>query len=172
MSKKLYEGSIAPKERINIKYVPATGDEQAEVELPLNILVVGDIKGGKDDSAIEEREAISINKHNFDSVMETAGLQLNFSVKNRLQDNAEEELPISLNINALNEFSPDNIARQVPELKKLLELREALVALKGPLGNIPSFRASLQKLLADGEMRAQLLKELDITLEEDNASQE
>lgn len=168
MSKNIFDGSIAPKERINIKYVPATGDEHAEVELPLNILVVGDIKGGKEDSAIEEREAISINKHNFDSVMETAGLQLNFSVKNRLQDNVEEELPISLNINALKDFSPDNVARQVPEMKKLLELREALVALKGPLGNIPSFRASLQKLLTDGEMRAQLLKELDIALEEEN----
>ncbi|MCK7428739.1 type VI secretion system contractile sheath small subunit [Enterobacter chengduensis] len=172
MSKKLYEGSIAPKERINIKYVPATGDEQAEVELPLNILVVGDLKGGKEDSAIEEREAISINKHNFDSVMQTAGLQLNFSVKNRLQENAEEALPIRLNINALKEFSPDNVARQVPELKKLLDLREALVALKGPLGNIPSFRASLQKLLTDGEMRAQLLKELGIAREEDSAIKE
>lgn len=59
MGNKLYEGSIAPKERINIKYVPATGDEQAEVELPLNILVVGDFNGGNEDSAIEEREAIS-----------------------------------------------------------------------------------------------------------------
>lgn len=164
MSKNIYEGSIAPKERINIKYVPATGDEQAEVELPLNILVVGDIKGGKEDSTLEEREAISINKHNFDSVMETAGLQLNFSVKNKLQDGVDDELPISLNIHALKEFSPDNVARQIPEMKKLLELREALVALKGPLGNIPSFRASLQKLLTNGEMREQLLKELDITL--------
>ncbi len=172
MGNKLYEGSIAAKERINIKYVPATGDEQAEVELPLNILVVGDFNGGNEDSAIEEREAISINKHNFDSVMETAGLHLDFSVANRLQDGTEEALPISLNFNALKEFSPDNIARQVPELKKLLELREALVALKGPLGNIPSFRASLQKLLTDGEMRAQLLKELDIALEEDNSTKE
>ena len=24
------DGSVAPKERINIKYVPATGDQQAE----------------------------------------------------------------------------------------------------------------------------------------------
>lgn len=167
MSKNTLSGSIAPKERINIKYVPATGGEQAEVELPLNILVVGDIKGGKEDSSIEEREAVSINKHNFDSVMQTAGLKLNFSVNNRLQEQVDEDLPINMTINSISDFSPDDVARQVPEMKKLLELREALVALKGPLGNIPSFRASLQKLLTDGEMRAQLLKELDITFEEE-----
>lgn len=36
MTKK--EGSVAPKERINIKYVPATEGQVAEVELPLNVL--------------------------------------------------------------------------------------------------------------------------------------
>lgn len=35
-------GSVAPKERVNIKYVPATSDEQAEVELPHKMLVLGD----------------------------------------------------------------------------------------------------------------------------------
>ena len=39
------EGSVAPKERINIKYVPATGDQQAEIELPLKLVVLGDFKG-------------------------------------------------------------------------------------------------------------------------------
>src|SRR5262245_52939005 len=32
MSKK--DGSVAPKERINIKYIPNTGGQQAETELP------------------------------------------------------------------------------------------------------------------------------------------
>lgn len=41
MSKK-FEGSVAPRERINISYVPKTDGQTAEVELPLNMLVVGD----------------------------------------------------------------------------------------------------------------------------------
>ncbi len=36
------DGSVAPKERVNIVYRPATGDAQAEVELPLKLLVMGD----------------------------------------------------------------------------------------------------------------------------------
>lgn len=31
------DGSVAPKERINIRYVPATGDTQEDVELPLSM---------------------------------------------------------------------------------------------------------------------------------------
>ena len=37
------EGSVAPKERVNIIYKPATGNAQEEVELPLKILMVGDL---------------------------------------------------------------------------------------------------------------------------------
>ena len=66
---KTKDGSVAPKERINIKYVPATEGQTAEVELPLNLLVVGDMKGRADDSSIEERSMVSINKNNFSSVM-------------------------------------------------------------------------------------------------------
>ena len=51
------EGSVAPKERINIKYVPATGDQQAEMELPLRMMVVGDFKGQPEETPIEERQA-------------------------------------------------------------------------------------------------------------------
>ncbi|WP_235501625.1 type VI secretion system contractile sheath small subunit, partial [Trabulsiella odontotermitis] len=47
------DSSVAPKERINIKYVPNTGDQIAEIELPLNLFVVGDMKGVREDSSLE-----------------------------------------------------------------------------------------------------------------------
>ncbi|CNF22190.1 type VI secretion system contractile sheath small subunit [Yersinia nurmii] len=154
--------SVAPKERINIKYVPNTGDQVAEVELPLNLMVVGDLKGVREDTPIEERQVVSINKNNFNSVMNEAGINLAFNVPNRLDGNGEEDMPVTLPINSLSDFSPDNVAKKVPELNKLLELREALVALKGPLGNIPAFRSRLQDLLSNQSVREQLLKELEI----------
>lgn len=162
MSKK--EGSVAPKERINIKYVPATGGETAEVELPLNLLVVGDMKGKPDDAPIEERSMVSINKNNFSSVMEEMKIGLNINVANKLQDNAsvDDEINVQLDIKSLQDFSPDNIVKVVPELRKLLELREALTAVKGPLGNIPAFRTRIAELLESEESRAQLLAELNI----------
>ncbi|EKT60176.1 type VI secretion system contractile sheath small subunit [Providencia sneebia] len=161
MSKNIL-GSVAPKERINIKYTPNSSGNQSEVELPLNMLVVGDMIGRTEDIPIEERKTISINQNNFNSVMESVNINLNIDVANTLEEVNDTELNVNLNIKSLQDFSPDNIARQVPELNKLLELREALVALKGPLGNIPAFRKRLQELLENEDSREQLLKELDI----------
>ncbi|MDN8602180.1 type VI secretion system contractile sheath small subunit [Citrobacter sp. S2-9] len=162
MSSQKYGGSIAPRERINIHYVPRTNDQAAEVELPLNIVVVGDTKGSADETPIDERQSVSINKNNFRSVMAEVGIKTTVTVADKLSEKPDGEMNVTLDIRSLDDFSPDNIARQVPEMKKLLELREALVALRGPMGNVPAFRAQLQALLDNEETREQLLRELDI----------
>ncbi|MDH1655064.1 type VI secretion system contractile sheath small subunit [Pseudomonas mosselii] len=157
-------GSVAPKERINIKYVPATGDEQAEVELPHKILVMGDF-GLDDTRSLEDRSVMRIDKHTFNNVLNDADVNLAMSVPSMLSTAADAELAINLQFRSINDFGPDGIARQVPELSKLLELREALVALKGPLGNMPAFRKQLQHLLNNEQARKQLAEELDLVLE-------
>ncbi|MGL4828959.1 MAG: type VI secretion system contractile sheath small subunit [Vibrio sp.] len=156
------EGSVAPKERINIKYIPATGDAQAEVELPLKTLVVGDFKGHAEQTPLEERATVSVDKNNFEAVMRESELKITTTVKSRLSDDENAEIPVELNFKSLTDFAPDAVASQVPELKKLIELREALVALKGPLGNIPAFRERLQSLLNSEESREKLLAELNL----------
>jgi type VI secretion system protein ImpB len=161
------EGSVAPKERINIKYVPATGDAQAEVELPLKTLVLGDFKGHSEETPIEERQAISVDRSNFEAVMRESNLQLNTTIKNKLNDDENAEIPVELSFKSLKDFEPDAVASQVPELKKLIELREALVALKGPLGNVPAFRERLQDLMNSQESREKLLSELNLISSDD-----
>src|SRR5690349_17375844 len=62
------EASVAPKERVNIIYKPA-GDAQEDVELPLRILMLGDFTGRADETPVEERKPINIDKDNFNDVL-------------------------------------------------------------------------------------------------------
>jgi type VI secretion system protein ImpB len=158
------DGSVAPKERINIKYTPATGDMQEDVELPLKMLVIGDFKGHEEETPLEERPAISVNKDNFSEVMQKADLSMNFVVDDHLSEEENATINVNFDVNSLQDFTPDNLTKNVPELNKLLSLREALVALKGPLGNVPSFRKKLQDLLGDESARGTLASELEAVL--------
>lgn len=156
------EGTVAPKERINIKYRSEHGGAQESVELPFKMMVVGDFTQREDDRVIEERKPINVDKDNFDDVLRNQKIGVEMSVPNRLSDEEGAEMGLSLKFETMKDFSPENVARQVPDLKKLLELREALVALKGPLGNVPAFRKAIESILEDDEQRKVVLGELKI----------
>lgn len=153
--------SVAPKERVNIRYRPATGNVKEDVELPLKLLVVGDYTGRADDRPVDERSLVNINKDNFDDVLKSHSLGMDLQVENRLAEDAgDEKMSVSLKFDRLRDFEPEAIVQQVPELKKLLEMREALVALKGPLGNVPAFRKLLQNVIEDETARQRFLSEV------------
>ena len=154
------EGSVAPKERVNITYKPATGDQQEEVELPLRILMMGDYTGKPDETPLEERKPINIDKDNFNDVMAEHNLSLALNVDDKLSGDEGAEMNVNLKFKNLKDFTPEGIAEQVPELRQLMQLRNALTALKGPLGNIPKFRKKIQGLLGDEGARERLMKEL------------
>lgn len=156
------EGSVAPKERVNIVYKPATGGAQEEVELPLKIMMVGDYTLRPDDTAVENRKPINVDKDNFNQVLAEQKLELNLGVADKLSNEAGAEMAVNLKFKKLSDFTPEGVANQVPEMRKLLELRSALNALKGPLGNVPAFRKKIQGLLGDEEGRAKLMSELGL----------
>lgn len=156
------EGSVAPKERVNIVYKPATGGMQAEIELPLKLLVMGDFTSRADDTALEERKTISIDKDNFNDVLAKQNISLDVNVADKLSGQDGAELPVHLSFKHINDFTPTAVAKQVPELNKMLELREALTALKGPLANVPAFRKKIEEMLKDEGQRDKLMKELGL----------
>ena len=152
--------SVPPKERVNIVYRPATGDAQKEVELPLRIMIMGDYTLKEDGRPVEEREVVPIDKDNFNKSMKAQNLELDLTVGNKLSDDPDEEMSVSLKFESLKDFEPESVVKNTSELNKLLELREALKALKGPMSNRPEFKKIIQKLIKDDTARDQILKEL------------
>ncbi|MBW2196102.1 MAG: type VI secretion system contractile sheath small subunit [Deltaproteobacteria bacterium] len=156
------EGSVAPRERVNIVYRPATGDAQEEVELPLKLLVMGDFTGKTDERALEDREPINIDKDNFNEVLKGQGVGVDVTVPNKLSGEPDEDMNVSLKFASMKDFEPEAVAKNTPELSRLMELRDALGSLKGPLSNVPDFRKKIQELVKDEASREKIMKELGV----------
>jgi len=161
MARGSYQDEV-PASRVNIKYVKKVGDAQEEVELPLKLLLVGDYTMREDDELVEDRKRISVNKNNFNSVMKEQKLKLNFNVKNVLSGNEGDEMNVDLKFDSLQDFQPENIARQIPELSKLLEVRKVLVDLKSRVVNNPQFRKKFNEIMGDAGKLDAIQKQLDM----------
>jgi len=159
--KKKNAGSVAPKERVNISYKPAVGDGKKQIELPFKALILSDFTQRPDDRVIEEREVTNVNANNFDEVLASMNLEAQFSVPDYITGNGEKDIEVSFKPTSMKDFTPDNLVDSVPELKKVIELRNALKALKGPLGNVPQMRRKIQSMITDESMRKRLMDELN-----------
>ncbi|MBK8269748.1 MAG: type VI secretion system contractile sheath small subunit [Planctomycetes bacterium] len=127
----------------------------AEPELPFRMLVMGDYTLKQDKRPVEARQPLDINKSNFDSVMQSFNLSMDLTVPDQIS--GVGEMPVSLKFGTLKDFRPESIARQVPQLKNLLELREAIKALRPVMGD----KAKVQKLMEtikDPATREQIMK--------------
>jgi type VI secretion system protein ImpB len=105
--------------RVHITYDVETGGAIELKELPFVVGVLGDFTGQPTEPLpkLKERKFVEVNPDNFDSVLEGMKPHLAFSVENKLSD----------------DFEPENVARQVPPLKQLLDLRQRLSDLRGSL---------------------------------------
>ncbi|MBI5865785.1 MAG: type VI secretion system contractile sheath small subunit [Planctomycetes bacterium] len=160
--------SRPPKERINITYRPATNAKEQK-ELPLRMTMLGDFTLKADDTPLEDRKMTRVDKDNFSDVMKSQNLNVSVNVANKLSGKPGEEMGMELKFATLKDFEPEQIARQVPQLRALLETREALAALKAPLANKREFQKLIADKVKDEETRKKLLSVLK--REEESAGQ-
>lgn len=158
--------SESPKERINVTYKPATGDVQEDVEIPYKMTILGEYNPNEEKVPVEEKRAIKIDKNNFNDVLKAQNLSVNFNVDNKLIDEDDASLNVNLKINSVKDFSPEKIVENVPEMKVLMQLRQSLMALKGPLGNVPAFRKAIEEAISNKEERDKLMSELSLASKE------
>jgi type VI secretion system protein ImpB len=109
------EQSVAPKERINITYKPATGDANSELELPMKLMVMGDFTLQEDDTPLEDRRAVNVNKDNFDDVLSAHNVEMTAAVPNKVSDEEGAEMTVNLEFKSMNDFKPEAVVNQVPE---------------------------------------------------------
>jgi len=158
MSENSFQNEV-PKARVNLKLDLHTGGAQKKVELPLKLLVTGDFSNGKESRPLSEREKVNVNKNNFNSVLAEFSPSLNLCVENTLAaDGAEEN--IHLAFRDMKDFEPEQVARQIPQLKAMLAMRNLLRDLKSNLLDNATFRKSFEAILRDPALSEELRAEL------------
>lgn len=158
-----------PPARINLFLEVETGGAQKKLELPLRMLVMGDFLGRDVDEEVADREIVNINKDNFEDVMSSSELNLQYTVKDKLRG-GDNEIKVDLDFDSMKSFNPEQVARQIPELDKLLAARNLLQDLRNRLISMGDFRRELEKVIKDDAMREKLLGELSQVVSDDQAS--
>lgn len=148
-----------PKARINLKLDLHTGGAGKKTELPLKLLVAGDFSHGRQSAPLSERKKVNLNKNNFDAVLSEYSPQVSLTVKNTLADDGSED-NISLTFRSINDFTPEQVSRQIPQLKAMLSMRNLLRDLKANLLDNQNFRKELEKIMRDPALSAELRSEL------------
>jgi type VI secretion system protein ImpB len=154
-----------PPARINLKLDVGKGGAKKKIELPLKMLVVGDFSFKEKGDRISDREKISINKNNFTQVMESMDLKLKYNVENKLT--GEGDLSIDMGIKNMDSFKPENVAKSVPALSKMLAARNLLKDLKSNLLDNREFRKRLELIIKDPAAVKSLQEELKKVVPED-----
>jgi type VI secretion system protein ImpB len=115
------------KPRVQISYELEQGDATVRKELPFVVGVLGDFSGKptKPLKNFKKRKFINIHGENFNEVMEKMSPGVEMRVKNTIK-NDDSEMPVKLSFSNMDDFSPSQIAENVPALKRLLNIRGKL----------------------------------------------
>jgi len=149
-----------PPARVNLFLEVETGGAKKKLELPLRLLVMGDFLGREVDESVADREVVNINKDNFEDILSSSDLQLEYTVADKLRG-GDNEMRVNLEFDSMDSFHPEQVARQIPELDKLLAARNLLQDLRNRLISVGDFRRELEQVVKDDAMREKLLGELN-----------
>lgn len=134
-------------------------DAERKIELPFVMAVLSDLSGpnpGVEKAEVADRKFLDVDMDNFESRMAAIEPGTSFQVANRLGEETGEKISVSLKFKKIEDFSPAEVARQVPALAKLLEARTQLKNLLLFMDGKVDAEAKLKKLLSDKELLAAL----------------
>jgi type VI secretion system protein ImpB len=148
---------------VQITYDVETGGAIEIKELPFVMGVMGDFTGQPVEplARVKDRKFVEVNPDNFDAVLESMKPHLAFSVENKLAENPDApKLKVDLNFKSMDDFSPENVARQVGPLRELLDLRERLSDLRGTMQGNDKLEEVLREAVSDKDKLAKLRAEM------------
>jgi len=135
--------------RVQIEYDVELDGAQKKVDLPFVMGVMADLSGNPAEPLpdVASRKFLEVDIDNFDKRMKAAKPRVAMKVPNTLT--GEGQLSIEMTFESMDDFSPARIAEKVEPLRKLLEQRKELDALKARIDGKVKVEEALDRLLND-----------------------
>lgn len=147
--------------RVQISYEVEVGNAIQLKELPFVMGVIGDFSGQPVEplEELKKRRFVDITPENFDGVLESMKPHLSYAVANKLDPSAGD-LKVDLHFRSMDDFEPEQVARQIGPTRQLLELRTKLSDLRGTLQTNEQLDKALSEIVGNSDSLAKIRKEL------------
>jgi len=149
--------------RVHVTYDVEIGDAIEAKEIPFVMGVLADLSGQPVEPLpkLKERRFVEVSLDNFDSVLESMKPHIAFAVENKLSDDPNSgQLKVDLNFKSMEDFEPEQVARQVRPLRELLDLRTKLSDLRGALQTNEKLDNVLMEAIGNTEKMGKMKDEL------------
>ncbi len=152
--------------RVHISYDVEVGNAIELKELPFVMGVLADFTGQPEEplARLKDRKFVDVTLDNFDDVLASMKPHLQYSVENKLSEDPNAgKLGVNLRFNSMDDFEPENVARQVKPLRELLELRTKLSDLRGTLQGNEKLDDILKETVGNEDKMKKLKEEMGLT---------
>lgn len=164
--------NTVPKSRITLTYDTRQPDQpRREKELPLRLLVVGDMTGrawraetaGANAPAndFDARTIHDLNGRNLDAVMEKLDIKIELKGVANHVEKGGAPVDVTIPVRSMASFEPGQVVQHIPSARRLLHVRRLLLELQAYVDNNKQFRRLVRELTSPA--RAELLEQLRAT---------
>jgi type VI secretion system protein ImpB len=152
-----------PKSRITLRYKTEVQGKPEDITLPLRLMVTGDLSQGSSTDRkldLDERRLRTLDGTNLDAVMKDMGMSLKFAVSNKIDPENAEDMDVTIPVTGMKSFSPDQVAKFVPKLKGILQVKKLLEEVVSNVDNRKEFRKLLNELMSNEEALGKMAEQL------------
>lgn len=150
--------------RVQVTYDVETNGAMQKTELPFVVGVLADLSGNPKEKlpALKQRKVVSIDRDNFNGVLEKAAPRVALKVDNKLTEEGGK-MGVELNFKHIDDFEPARVAEQIPALRQLLEMRRQLVQLSSKMEGNDKLEELLAQIITNPEQANKLAAEMGLT---------
>lgn len=158
--------------RVQITYDVEIGDAIEMKEIPFVVGVLADLSGKPEEPLpkMKDRKFIEIDRDNFNQVLAGMSPRIAYRVDNKLTNDGSQ-IAVDLRFKSMDDFHPEQVAKQIDPVRKLVDAREKLSELLSKLDGNDKLDELLQDVISSTDSLDKLGVETGVEKKEDTSNE-